>query len=152
MVAGRRFWSEDEQYSAHHQADGRGDLDIEGVVEDGPGAGEAGRLDADVGARGQVDEEDDGEAEQAEGEDDPPQAAAPLVAQCRDGEESGEQRHGDQQVGVGFARRLRPDGRRVGCRQARVARLADLDGPVGDELGGEQEARRDEDRQADRAL
>jgi hypothetical protein len=79
MVAGRRFWGDNEQHAAQHQPRRRGDLGVEAVVEDGLGAGEAGGLNAGVQARRQVDQQNDGEAEQAEQEDDPPQTAAPLV-------------------------------------------------------------------------
>jgi hypothetical protein len=152
MVAGRCLWSDDEQRPAQHQAGGGGYLGVEGVVEDGLGAGEAGCLRADVGSGGEVDQQHHGEAEQAEGEDDPPQAAAALVAHCGQGENRRGQRHRDQQVGMGPSRRLGPDRRRRGGRQPRVARLADLHRPIVDELAGDQEPGGGEDRQADHPL
>jgi hypothetical protein len=72
MVAGRRLWGRNEERSAQHQAGRGGDLGVEAVVEDGLGTGEARRLAAGIDACRQIDEEDDGEAEQAEGKDDPP--------------------------------------------------------------------------------
>jgi hypothetical protein len=81
MVAGRRFWGHSEERTAQHQACGGGDLGIEAVVENCLGAGEAGGLNPRVEPRRQVDEEDDGKADQAEHEDDSPQSPPPLVAQ-----------------------------------------------------------------------
>jgi hypothetical protein len=151
MVAGRRFWGHNEQRAAQHQARRRRDLGIEAVIEDCLGAGEAGGLGARVESGRQVDQEDDGEAEQAEGENDPPQPASSPVVQHGEGEDCGKQRHRDKQVGVRLSGGLGPDRRRR-RRQAGVARLADLDGAIVDELGDDQERRGGEDGQADSSL
>jgi elongation factor G len=152
MVAGRRLWGYNEERAAQHQARSGGDLGVEAVIEDRLGAGEAGRLGAGVEAGRQVDEEDDGQAEQAQREDDPPQATPPLAVQHRQGEAGGEQGHGDEQVGMGLAGGLRAHGRGARRRQPGVTGLADLDRAVIDELGGEETGRGAEDRQADRPL
>jgi hypothetical protein len=76
MVAGRCFWGQDEQHSGQHQPGRAGELAVEAAVEDPGGAGELRGLLAGVEARRQVDDEDHGEAEQAEQEDRPAEAAA----------------------------------------------------------------------------
>ena len=90
MVAGGGFWGDNEERAAQHQAGGRGDLGVEAVVEDGLGAGEATRLGTNVQPARKVDEEDDGEADQAEREDDPAQPAPPFPAQGHEGERAGQ--------------------------------------------------------------
>ena len=152
MVAGRCFWGEDEQGTAQHQPGRRGDLGVEAVVEDRPGAGEAGGLGSSVKTRRQVDKEDDGEAEQAKQEDDPPQATAPLVTDREERQHRSGQGNRDQQVGVGRPGGPCPDRGRGGGGQAGVARLADLHRAVVDELRGDQQSRRGDDGQADPPL
>ncbi len=90
MVAGRRFWGCNEERSAQHQAGRGGDLGVEAVVEDSLGTGEARRLVARVEAGREINEEDDGEAEQPEGEDDPAQSISALVADHGECQGSGE--------------------------------------------------------------
>ncbi len=77
MVAGRQLGSVGEQQTARHQADRRGQLEVEAALEDRVGARVAGRLDFRVEAGRQVDQEDDREAEQAEREDEAPQPRPP---------------------------------------------------------------------------
>ncbi len=152
MVAGCRLWGHNEECAAEHQAGCRGDLGIEAVVEDRLRSGEAGCLGAGVEARRQVDQERHGDAEQAERKDDPSQPPALAVAQNRQSQGGGEQRDRDRQVGMGLTRRFGAD-RGWGCgREACVARLADLDRAVVDELGGDEASSRGEDRRADRSL
>ena len=152
MVAGRRLWGCNEQRAAQHQARRSGDLGIEAVVENRPGAGEARGLGAAVEPRRQVDQEDHGEAEQAEHEDDPPDAAPALVAQRGERKCGREQRHRNQQIGMCFAGGLSARRGRACRGQAGVAELADLNRAVVDELGGDQAGGRSDDRQADRSL
>jgi len=115
MVAGRRFWGHNEERTTKHQTGCGGDLGIEAVKEDSLRAGEARSLDAGIDPRRQVDQQDHGEAEQAEGKDDSPQAPPPPVMEHDEGEGSGQQRHRNQQVGVGLASGLGADrGRRCG--------------------------------------
>ncbi len=152
MVAGRGFWSHNEERSAQHQAGRGGDLGVEAVVENGLGAGEARGLGTHVEAGGKVDEEDHGEAEQAEGKDDSAQAAPPFVAQHGEREGGGEGGDGNQEEGMGFPGTLDGDGGSAGSRQARVAGLADLDRSVIDELSRDQADGRTHDGQADRSL
>ncbi len=152
MVAGRRLWGHNEEKPAQHQSRRGGDLGVEAVVEDRLGAGEAGGLSARVEAGRQVDEEDDGEAEQAEREDDPPQPSPPLVAQDDEGEGSGQQRHWDKEEGMCFAGGLGVHGGRARGRQPGIARLTDLDRAVLDELRGDQAGGGTEDGEADRSL
>ncbi len=152
MVAGRRFRGHNEQGTAEHQTGCGGDLGVEAVIEDRLGPRKTRRLFADVEAGGQIDQEDDREAEQAKHEDDSPEPTASLVAQRPKGEKRRKQRHGDQQVGVGLAGGLGIHGRRGRSRQPGIARLADLDRAVLGELGCDQERRGGEDGQADRTL
>jgi elongation factor G len=152
MVAGRRFWGHNEENPAQHQSGRGGDLGVEAVVEDRLGAGEAGGLSTRVEAGRQVDEEDDGEAEQAEHEDGSPQPAAPLVAQDDEGEGCGQQCHRDEQKGVCFACGLGVHGRCACRRQPGVAQLTDLNRAVLDELRGDQAGGGTEDGEADRSL
>lgn len=116
MVAGCRFWGRNEERAAQHQACGGGDLGVKAVVEDRLGAGEAGGLDTRVEPGRQVDEEDDGKADQAEHEDDSPQAPPPLVAQCDQSQKGREQRDGNQQESVRLTGGLHVHGRRA-CRR-----------------------------------
>ena len=44
MVAGCRFWGEDEKQTAQDQARRRGELGVEALLEEGGGAGEQGGL------------------------------------------------------------------------------------------------------------
>ena len=150
MVAGRGFWGENEQRAAQDQPGRGGELGVEAVAQDRLGAGEAGRLGAGVEPGGQVDEQDHGEGDQAEREDDPAEAAAALVAQRREREQGGEQAERDQDVGAGRAGALRAHGRGARRNQSGVARLADFDRAVFDELGGDEATGGGEDRQADR--
>jgi hypothetical protein len=152
MVAGRRLWGCNEQHSAQHQAGRGGNLGIEGVIKDGLGAGEARRLRTYVEASWEIDKEDHGKADQPEREDDPTQAAPPVVAQHGKGEDGGEHGDGDQEEGMRFAGTLGADGGSARRRQAGVARLADLDGTVIDELSRDQADGRTDDGQADRPL
>ncbi len=152
MVAGRRFWGDNEQHAAQHQACGGRDLRVEAVVEDRLGAGEAGRLDTRVEPGRQVDEEDDGKADQAEHEDDSSQPPPALVAQRDQGQKGSEQRDGNQQERVRLAGGLRVHGRRACRRQPGIAQLVDLDRAVVDELRGDQAAGSGEDGEADRPL
>ena len=152
MVAGRRSWGQHEERAAEHQAGCGGDLGVEAVVEDRLGTGEARCLGTGVETGRQVDQEDHGEAEQAEGEDDPTQPAPPSVAQDDQGEGGGEHADRDQQVGVGLTGGLNADRGRTRRRQPRVACLPDLDGAVVDELRDDQAGGRGEDRHADRPL
>jgi elongation factor G len=150
MVAGGGFWGDNEERAAQHQAGGGGDLSVEAVIEDRLGAGEACRLDTCIEARRQVDEEDDGKADQAEHEDDSPQAPPPLVTQRDQGQEGREQRDGNQQEGVRLPGGLHIHGRRA-CRwQPGIAQLADLYRAVVDELCGDQADGGAEDGEADR--
>jgi hypothetical protein len=103
MVAGRRFWGHNEERTTEHQAGGSGDLGVEPVIEDCLRSREERGLGAGVEPGRQVDQQDDGKAEQAEGEDDPPQPTSSSVAKDHQGKGGGEQRHRDQQVGVGLA-------------------------------------------------
>ncbi len=80
MVAGRRLWGHNEQRASQNQACRGGYLGVEAVVENRLGSGEAGRLGTGIEAGRQVDEENHREAEQAECENDPTQAAAAFVA------------------------------------------------------------------------
>jgi hypothetical protein len=150
MVAGCRLWGHHEKRATQHQPRRCGDLGVEAVVENRLGAGEAGGRGTDVQSTREVDEEDDREAEQAQGEDDPAQPAPSLVAQGEQGECGGEQGDGDQEVGVRLTGGPGAHRRRAGRRQAGVARLADFNCPVVDELGGDQAAGRGDDGQADR--
>ena len=85
-----------EAAAEHHPAGG-GQLGVETLDQDGGRAGEARGLAADVEAGGQVDQQDDGDGEEAEPEDDPPGAAA-AAAQRGEAERGGEQADGDQQI------------------------------------------------------
>jgi hypothetical protein len=152
MVAGRRFWGRNEERSPQHQPGSRSDLGVEAVVEHGLGTGEAIGRGADVLATREVDEEDDQEAEQAQPEDDPPDTTPSSLAQCEESEGGGEQRNRNQEVGVRLTGGLGVDGRRACRRQAGVARLADFNCPVVDELGDDQAGCGGDDGQADRAL
>jgi elongation factor G len=152
MVAGGGFWGDNEERTAQHQAGGGGDLGVEAVVEDGLGAGEARGLDTRVEPGRQVDQKDHGETEQAEHEDDPPQATSRVVAQRDQGQKAREQRGGHQQERVCLAGGLHGHRRRACRRQARVARLPDFDRAVVDELCGDQAAGGREDGEADRPL
>jgi hypothetical protein len=152
MVAGRGFWGDNEQRAAQHQARRSGDLGVEAVVEDRFGAGETGGLGAGVEACRKVDEKNHGDAEQAEHKDDPTQPPPSLVAQSEEGENAASQRNRNQQEGVSLPGGSRIDGGRAGRRQAGIARLADLDRAVLDELGGDQAGGGGEDGQADRPL
>jgi hypothetical protein len=138
MVAGRRLWGHNEQRATQHQACGRCDLSVEAVVENRFGAGESRGLGTGVEAGWEVNEKGNRKAEQAKCEDDPPEPAPALVAEGDQGEAGGEQRHWDQQVGVGLAGRFGSHRGRGRRRQPGVARLADLDGSVVDELGDDQ--------------
>ncbi|HEY8810532.1 MAG TPA: hypothetical protein VIM28_10985 [Solirubrobacterales bacterium] len=152
MVAGRRFWGHSEERAAQHQAGGGGDLGIEAVVEDRLGAGEAGRLDTRVEAGRQVDEEDDGKADQAEHEDDSSQAPPSLVAQRDQGQKGREQRDGNQQECVCLAGGLHVHRRRGRRWQPGIAQLVDLDRAVVDELRSDQTGGSGEDGEAGRPL
>jgi hypothetical protein len=152
MVAGGGFWGHNEERATQHQAGGGGDLSVEAVVEDRLGAGEAGGLDTRIEAGRQVNEEDDGQADQAEHEDDSSHAPSPLVAQRDQGQKGGEQRDGNQQERVRLAGGLRVHGRCACRRQPGIARLADFNCPVIDELGDDQAGGRGDDGQADRSL
>jgi len=70
-------------------------------------------LRPDIGPGGQVDDQDQGDAEQAQADDDAGQAAA-LGAQHHRGDEGGDQGERDQDIGVGGTRGFAGDGRR--CR------------------------------------
>jgi len=152
MVAGRRFWGCNEERSAQHQAGRGGNLGIEAVVEDGLGAGEARRLAAGIEPGREVDEEDYGEAEQPEGEDDPAQSVAALVADHGERHGGGEHGYGDQEEGMGVTGALGRDGGGACRRQAGVTGLADLHRPVIGELGRDQTASGADDGHADRPL
>ncbi len=152
MVAGRRLWGHNEERTAEHQPGCGGDLGVEAVVQDRLRSREEGGLGAGVQPCRQVDQEDDGKAEQAERKDDPPQPPTTPVAQYRQGQGGGQQRDGDQQVGVGLAGGLGIDRGRGRRRQTGIARLADLDRAVIDELRDREAGGRGEDRQADRSL
>jgi hypothetical protein len=152
MVAGRRFWGHNEERTAQHQAGGGGDLGVETGTEDRLGAGESGGLRARVEAGRKIDEEDDGEAEQAEHEDDSAQSSPPLVAQHDEGENGGKQCHRDQQECVGATGGLGTDSWCARRRQAGVTRLADLDRAVLDELRRDEAGGRAEDGEADTPL
>jgi elongation factor G len=152
MVAGGGFWGDNEERAAQHQAGGGGDLGVEAVVENRLGAGEAGGLDTRIEAGRQVDEEDDGKADQAEHEDDSSQAPPPLVAQRDQGQKGGEQRDRNQQERVCLAGGPHVHGRRACRRQPGVAQLVDLDRAVIDELGGNQTGGGAEDGEANRPL
>ena len=52
MVAGCRFWGEDEEQAAQDHARRRGQLGVEALLENGGGAGEQGGLRAGVQAGG----------------------------------------------------------------------------------------------------
>ncbi len=152
MVAGRRFWGENEERAAQHQARGGGDLGIEAVVEDRLGAGKARRLDTHVKSGRQVDKKDDGEADQAEHEDDSSQAAPAFTAHRQKGEQGREQRDRNQQERVCLSGGL-PVHRRGTCPdQPCVARLAHLYRTVIDELRGDQTGGSGKDGDADRPL
>jgi hypothetical protein len=152
MVAGGGFWGENEERAAQHQSGGGGNLGVEAVIENCLGAGEARRLGTRVEAGRQVDEEDDGKADQAEHEDDPSQAAPGLVAQRDQGQKGGQQSDRHQQERVRLPGGLRVHRRRACRRQPRVAQLVDLDRPVVDELRGDQAAGSREDGEANRPL
>jgi hypothetical protein len=149
MVAGRSPRGDDEQQSSEHQPGAGHELRIEADLEDRGGPGEARGELADVAPGGQVDEEDDGEADDAEQEDDPAEPIA-TGSPCDQRQHSGDQPERDQQVGVGGARRFGSEQRRRGRRQARVAGLSDLDPAVVDELRSDQAPRCGEDHAADR--
>jgi hypothetical protein len=152
MVAGRRFWGRNEQCPTQHQPRSRGYLGVEAVIEDRLCPGEAGSLGAGVEPGRQVDQERDGDAEQAEREDDPSQPPAFSVAHDHQGQGGGKQRDRNQQVGMCLARRFNVDRGWGGRREAGVARLPDLDRAVVHELGGDEATGRGEDRHADRPL
>jgi elongation factor G len=152
MVAGGGFWGDNEERAAQHQAHGGGDLGIEAVVENRLGAGEAGRLDTRVEPRRQVDEENDGKADQAEHEDDPSQSSPPLVAQCDQGQKGGQQGDRHQQERVCLTSGLRIHRRGACRRQPGIVQLVDLDRAVVDELCGDQAGGSGEDGEADRPL
>jgi hypothetical protein len=82
MVAGRSFWSHNEECTAQHQPRRSGDLGVETVIEDRLCTREARGLTTGVEPSREVNEEDDDKAEQAEGEDDPAQSAPAFIAQC----------------------------------------------------------------------
>ena len=151
MVAGRGSWSQDQQESAEHQTRARGQLGVEAVLQHRGRPGESGGQGAGVEPRRPVDEEDDGEADQAEEEDDPAEPVAPGHGRHQ-GQRDGQEPDRDQQVGVGGAGRFDAFERGRGPRQARVARLPDLDPAVIDELGGDEETPGGDDRRADRAF
>ncbi len=117
-------------------------------MKDRCGAREARRLGADIGAGGQVDDQDQGDAEQAQADDDASQAAA-FGAQHYRGDEGGDQGERDQDIGVGGAGGFAGDGRRRRRGQPGVGRLTDLDAAVGDELRDDEADRRGEDQEGD---
>jgi hypothetical protein len=76
MVAGCGSWSQDEQESAEHQTRARGQLGVEAVLEHRVRPGESGGQGAGVEPGRPIDQEGDGETDQAEQEDDPAQPVA----------------------------------------------------------------------------
>jgi hypothetical protein len=150
MVAGRRSWGHNEERATQHQAGGGGDLGVETVEENRLGAGEARGLGAHVEPGRQVDEEDDGKADQAEHEDDSSQPPSSLVVHRDQGQKGREQRDGNQQERVRLAGGLRVHGRRACRRQPGVAQLVDLYSAVIDELRRDQTAGSRQDGEADR--
>ncbi len=149
MVAGRESRSENEQQSGEHQPGCGGELGVVPALEDGRGSREPRRLDAGVEPGRTVDEEDDGEADEAEDEYDPaePVALGPGGEQAerdRDRADRGEQ------VGVRGAGGFDADQWRRGPGQAGIAGTSDLDPAVVDELRGDEKASGGEDHAADR--
>jgi hypothetical protein len=105
-----------------------------------------------VESAGKVDEQDRRHRHEAEGGNDQSQSAA-IAASCQDPEKDAEKAERDQQVSVGIAGGLHVGGRRSrDARQAGVTRLADLDRPVVEELGGDQADAGGDDYGADRPL
>jgi hypothetical protein len=149
MVAGRESRSQNEQQSGEHQPGRGGELGVVPDLQDRRGSREARRQLADVEPGRTVDEEDDGEADEAEGEYDPAEPVAPGEG----GEQADRDRDRtdrDEQVGVCGAGGFDALERRRGAGQARVAGLSDLDPAVVDELRGDEKAPGGEDHAADR--
>ncbi len=152
MVAGRRFWGEEEQRSTQHHSGRGGELRVKALDQDGLCTGEAGELGVGVETRRSVDDENDGGAKRAQQEDQAPRAC-PAPAGGEQGEGRGEQGDRDQHIGMGIDRGLEADFRGARHpRQAGVARLTDLDTAIVDELRGDQRGGRGDDHGADRPL
>jgi hypothetical protein len=152
MVAGRRLWGCNEERSAQNQACGSGDLSVEAVVEHRLGAGEARGLRTYIETVRKIDQQDYGEAEQAEGEDNPAQPTTTFVTHRRERQGGGEDGDRDQEEGVGFAGALDTDGWGACGRETGIAGLADLYRPIIDELGCDQANSRADDGQTDSPL
>jgi hypothetical protein len=100
----------------------------------------------------EVDEQDRGHRDEAEGGHRQPQPA-PVATGGEEAEQGGERAQRDQQVGVSLTGGLDVDGRGPGdVGQAGVARLADLDSAVVEELGGDETGADGDDDGADCAL
>jgi elongation factor G len=106
-------------------------------------------LGAGVKARRQVDEQDHGDGQQPEDGDETSEAA-PSGPQRQESRQRGEDGDRHERIGAHLPGGLGVDRWRSGRRQPGVARLADLDAAIGDELGDDQAGSRGDDNCADR--
>ena len=139
MVPGRGSRSENEQQSAEHQAPCGGKLSVEAALQHRGRSRELGSQVSRVEPGGPVDEEDHGEAEEAESEDDPAEPVAPGPGRDQ-GNRRGDHADRDQEIIVRSTGGFEVEERRRGGREACVAGLPDLDPVVVDELGGDEES------------